>query len=343
MTEDLPPDRNASPGDSPTAAELPDAVAASRIVVGIGDSGPEHCEAALALAAQMLQERAAVLHLVHGCTPRFAIAPTSGAVERHLARGRQLLDEAQLALSSILDQNTPITLTALPQTGIDALLQESNQAAVVIVQRRSGSSIRRIYSGLTSATVAAQAACPVIVVRHDQSGTDSTSGVVVGVTPDSGLRALEVGIVEAAARNCPLTAVHVWDLQFSPTFGGSIDPDGEELAEATRWADLVLARAVAPVVKDHHDVEVRALSIRGVVQNALLQECEHAELLVVERHRDTQLASIGLGALTRHLIDHAPCPVMITPRSDIRDQAEAGQQTEPDPAGNAKEGVIDDR
>ena len=313
MADDSPSERNASPSDSPAAAEMPDAVAASRIVVGIGDTGPEHYEAALAVAARMLQQRSAVLNLVHGCTPRFSIAPSSGALERHLVRGRQILEEAKLVLSPMVDHDTPITLTAVPQTGIDALLQESDQAAAVIVQRHDGASIRRVYSASTSYTVAAQAACPVIVVRHDQLGTAAKSGVVVGVTPESGLRALAVGIAEAAARSCPLTAVYVWDLQFSPTFGGSIDPDDEELAEATRWADLMLARAVAAVVKDHHGVEVRALSVKGVVENALLQECEHAELLVVERHRDAQLASIGLGALTRHLIDHAPCAVMITP------------------------------
>lgn len=61
-------------------------------------------------------------------------------------------------------------------------------------------------------------------------------GVVVGVGAHSGRLALQTGIAEATARKCPLTAVYVWDLQFSPTFGGSVDPDGEELAEATRWA-----------------------------------------------------------------------------------------------------------
>jgi nucleotide-binding universal stress UspA family protein len=330
MASDSPSERDASPSDSAAAAELPDTVATRRIVVGIGDNGPEHYEAALAVAAQMLQHRPAVLDLVHGCTPRFSIAPISGAAERQLVRGRQILEEAELVLSPMVDHDTLITLTTVPQTGTDALLQESNQAAAVIVQRRDGSLIRRVYSASTSHTVAAQAACPVIVVRHDQLGSAAKSGVVVGVAPESGLRALEVGIAEAAARGCALTAVYVWDLQFSPTFGGSIEPDDEELAEAARWADLVLARAVAAVVKDHHDVEIRALSVKGVVENALLQECKDAELLVVERHRDAQLASIGLGALTRHLIDHAPCPVMITPTSDASDQWEVDQLAEPE-------------
>jgi hypothetical protein len=80
--------------------------------------------------------------------------------------------------------------------------------------------------------------------------------------------------------------------------------------------------------EDHHDVADPALSFWEFAR--LLQECEDAELLVVERHRDAQLASIGLGALTRHLIDHAPCPVMITPTSDARDQWEVNQLAEPE-------------
>jgi len=309
-----------------------DAVATNRIVVGIGDSGLEHDQAALAFAARMVMERSAALTLVHGCTPRFSIAPSSGAIERQLVRGQQLLEEAKLALSAMVDHDIPIMLTAVPLTGIEALLHESVEAAVLIMQRRGAPSIRRAYSASTSHTVAAQAACPVIVVRHDQSESDSQSGVVVGVAPESGLRALEFGLVEAAARKCPLTAVCVWDLQFSPTFGGSVEPDEEELVEAASWADLVLARAVASVVKDHPDVEVRARSVKGVVETALLQECEHAELLVVERHREAQLASIGLGALTRHLIDHAPCPVMITPRDEAADHQETASPSDPETA-----------
>src|SRR4029079_2405920 len=106
------------------AAEVQDAASTPRIIVGIGDRGSEHYEAALAVAARMLRQRPAVLNLVHGCTPRFSITPTSGAAERHLVRGRQLLEEAELVLSPMVDHDTLITLIAVPQTGVDALLQE---------------------------------------------------------------------------------------------------------------------------------------------------------------------------------------------------------------------------
>jgi nucleotide-binding universal stress UspA family protein len=177
--------------------------------------------------------------------------------------------------------------------------------------------------------VAAQAACPVIVVRHDQFESDSKHGVTVGVAPKSGQRALEIAVTEAAARKCPLTAVYVWNLQFSPTYGGQIEPDEEEVEEAARWADSQLAHAVAGVAKNHPEVEVHARSVKGVIEVGLLQECEHAELLVVERHRDAHRASIGLGTLTRHLIAHASCPVMITPQSHAADYSDDADATEP--------------
>jgi nucleotide-binding universal stress UspA family protein len=306
---------------------------ADRFVVGIGDSGPDHYRAALGLAARMSRQRDATITLVHGCQPRLSIT-TEEALERHLARGRELVEEARLALSAMVEPSTRISHTVLPQTGLEALLQESQTATAVLVQRRTMSTLSRALRGTTSHSVAAQAACPVIVVRHDQVDPDqsdavSRRGVVVGVAPHSGLLALEIAVAEAAARKCPLTVVYVWDLQFSPTYGGSIDPDDGELAAATNWADSLLARYVSELVRRHPGVEIHARSVRGVIADGLLQECENAELLVVERHRDAHLASIGLGKLTRHLMNEAPCPVMITPHSDAVDHPDEIGAPEP--------------
>jgi nucleotide-binding universal stress UspA family protein len=293
--------------------------AGRRIVVGIGDSGPDQYSSALALGAQLSRQRQAEVRLVHGCLPRLSIVLRDEALERCLARGRNLLAEAARVLSSMAGQETSVSVAALPETGADALLQESRTAAVVVVQRRGLSTVGRVFGGATSDTVAAQATCPVLSVRPDQAKSNEQRGVVVGIGAHSGFLALQIGMAEAIVRRCPLTAVHVWDLQFSPTFGGGIDPDGEELAEASRWADSVLADAVSGVANSHPDVEFHARSVKGVIEDGLLAQCEQAELLVVERHRDAHLASIGLGTLTRNLLDHAPCPVMVTRHSDLRD------------------------
>ena len=303
--------------------------AAPEIVVGIGDSGPSHYSAALQLAAQLCGQRKAGLILVHGCLPRLSLALRDEALERYLRHGHKLLVEAEQALSAMVDQDIPVRLAALPQTGVEALLDEARTAEVLVVQRRRQSTVGRVLSGRTSDTVAAQAACPVMVVQHDHQFGSGKRGVVVGIGAHSGLTALKVGIAEATARKCPLTAVYVWDLQFSPTFGAGIDPDGEELADAASWADSVLAGAVSEAARAHPEIELHARSVRGAIEDALLTECENAELLVVERHRDAHLASIGLGTLTRHLLDHAPCPVMVTPHSDANDHSRSTRATEP--------------
>jgi nucleotide-binding universal stress UspA family protein len=332
MIDGTQPAENAVSSDVDTERLKPDRPdqTAGRIVVGIGDSDAGHYLAALHLAARMSRQRELTITLVHGCLPRLSIAPSgSEALQRHVAHGLRLVEEAGLALSPMVDASTQIGLAAVPMSGVDALLQESQTAEALIVQHRNLSTVSRAFSSATSHTVAAQSECPVLVVRHDQLDTDSKRGIVVGIGPHSGGRALEVGVVEATARKCPLIAVYVWDLPFSPTYGGRVDPDDEELAEANRWADSFLARAVAKVATRHPDVEFHARTVRGVIEDGLLQECEHAELVIVERHRDAHLASIGLGALTRHLIDHAPCPVMITPHSDAMRHSYGAGATEP--------------
>ena len=144
-----------------------------RLVVGIGSGGPDHYRAALSVAAGMSRQRNATITLAHGCLPRLSIATEAGH-ERHLVRGRELVEEARVALSAMVDPRTRISVAVLPQTAVEALLQESQTAATLIVQRRRIATLSRAFRGTTSHTVAAQAACPVIVVRHDQSGTDQS-------------------------------------------------------------------------------------------------------------------------------------------------------------------------
>ena len=54
---------------------------------------------------------------------------------------------------------------------------------------------------------------------------------------------------------------------FSPPYGGGVDPDEEELAEPTRWADSFLTSAVAGVAKRHPDLALHARTVRGVTED----------------------------------------------------------------------------
>lgn len=88
---------------------------ADRIVVGISDSGADHYRAALGLAARMSRQREATVTLIHGSLPRMAIAASrTEALQRHLARGREVVEEARLTLSAMVDPGTQVHAEAVP-------------------------------------------------------------------------------------------------------------------------------------------------------------------------------------------------------------------------------------
>ena len=100
MIDDSQPAENAESSDADTERLKPDRPeqTGDRIVVGIGDSGADHYLAALHVAARMSRQRELTITLVHGCLPRLSIAPSgSGASQRHVAHGLQLVEEARLS------------------------------------------------------------------------------------------------------------------------------------------------------------------------------------------------------------------------------------------------------
>jgi hypothetical protein len=111
------------PGDADAERLQPDSGkrSADRIVVGISDSGADHYRAALGLAARMSRQREATITLIHGSLPRLAIAASrTGALQRHLAHGREVVEEARLTLSPMVDPSTQVHAEAMPKTGVDA-------------------------------------------------------------------------------------------------------------------------------------------------------------------------------------------------------------------------------
>jgi hypothetical protein len=102
-------------------------------------------------------------------------------------------------------------------------------------------------TGGVAAAVALRAACPVIVVPAGAGGRGrwpSTRPVVVGVNGGEGdAPAVAFGLAEAAQRDVPLRAVHVWlnapDMELA-----SVDPFVYDLAEAGRDADRLIQAAL---------------------------------------------------------------------------------------------------
>ena len=232
-----------------------------------------------------------------------------------MQHGRDMLDAAAAVLQSMTNGDVPVDVVNSRSSGVDALLAASSSAAMVVVRRQARAALSRVVVGSTTSVVAAQADCPVVVVRSDVPEPAATAAVTVGV--DS--RGHSEGAVRAAAaearwRSVPLVAVQAWETPLdSPPYTGYVPPDHLDREIAQRNAARSLSEALAGVGERYPGVTVRHRLLHGDPVDCLIHASHDAGLVVVGRHAGPHLASAGLGHVARSLIAAAACPVMVTP------------------------------
>ena len=111
-------------------------------------------------------------------------------------------------------QVMPEVLVGFP---IGVLAEESRRAQLLVLGSRGLGGLTGLLLGSVAVGLAAQAACPVVVVRGEDRETGAGRPVVVGVdgTPNSEA-AIAFAYEAAAARGVPLIAVHTWTDTSSP-------------------------------------------------------------------------------------------------------------------------------
>jgi len=136
--------------------------------------------------------------------------------------------------------------------------------------------------------------------------------VVVGVdgSEASGV-ALEFAVEEAIRRQGALRVVAAWEFPAVPQPEMAIVP---EVVEAYReQAEITVAEAVARAKELAPDVACEGVVGGGYAGEVLVQEGHGAAVLVVGRRGRGGLAGLLMGSVSRHVADHASCPVTIVP------------------------------
>ena len=142
--------------------------------------------------------------------------------------------------------------------------------------------------------------------------------VVVGIDgSDASTDALRWAAEEAKLRAAPLVAVHAWSFVPAQPIGdpgllavpagdlpGQLEAEKEQAA-AVLEAAVSAARAAAP------DVEVEQKLVESDAADALVAESTSAELVVVGSHGRSGFRAALLGSVSRHVVDHAACPVVV--------------------------------
>ena len=142
--------------------------------------------------------------------------------------------------------------------------------------------------------------------------------IVVGVDgSEHGQAALRWAAGEARLRGATLVAVHAWTFT-PPVAVGAPDlmaiPAGnlaEELDADRAAAERLLDDALDGAAAELADVPVERQLMEDPPGEGLVRLAEGADLVVVGTRGRGSIAQALLGSVSHHVVQHAPCPVVI--------------------------------
>lgn len=282
------------------------------IVVGT-DGSPGAAEA-VRWAAAVASQRKLDLVIAHGLE----------VVVRLYGRGvatREVFELAQQAAEGIVaearrvalsvDSELQVSTETVPESAAAVLVGLSRTARMVVLGASGVGALGGVVVGSAVPTVVSQAHCPVAVVRERDGTVPAKGPVVVGVdgSPNSE-QAVGLAFEEASFRGAPLVAVHAWsDVTYEYVHGTAqflppwdyIEPEQQRL----------LAQRLAGRQERHPDVEVRRRLVRSNPRDALLEESEQAQLVVVGSRGRGGFKGLLLGSTSQALVRRARCPVLV--------------------------------
>jgi len=142
--------------------------------------------------------------------------------------------------------------------------------------------------------------------------------IVVGVDgSDASHEALRWAVEEARLRSAPVVAVHSWSFVPAQPMGDPAmmgmpmgDLPGQLDAESDA-AQIALDEAVGEALGNDPGVRVERRLVEGDAGDALVEESKEAQLLVVGSHGRSGFKAALLGSVSRHVVAHATCPVVV--------------------------------
>jgi nucleotide-binding universal stress UspA family protein len=143
--------------------------------------------------------------------------------------------------------------------------------------------------------------------------------IVVGVDGSEGAAiALDFAMKEAALRGSRLRLVSAWEIPASVL--ASVVA-GKEFYEEFRENAIKVAQEAAELIADKHpEVEHEEIVVEGQAAKVLLENADDAELLVVGRRGHGSFREMLLGSISRQVVVHAKCPLVIVPSPLLKEE-----------------------
>ncbi len=288
----------------------PDATPAATWIVGSdGSAGSEH--AVRWALAQAVGRTTAVKVLRAWHLPPMAGAEFGVAPLTDMEPGEALPGLEALAQDAI-DAGVEVTSEVRYGGASRVLLDDSEEAALLVVGSRGLGGFRRLLLGSVSHQCATHAHGPVVVVpcADDEAPAESVvSRLVVGVDGSAAsCEALRWAHAFAQGR-LPVVAIGAW----SPSgFGADeLHTEPERMFQHARLSFEQAVDALEADIGAPGCFERKFVSGRPGV--ALVEECDDTTLVVVGERGHRGLMHGLLGSVATEVLHHAPCPVGVIP------------------------------
>ncbi|GAA3803056.1 universal stress protein [Cellulomonas soli] len=284
--------------------------------VVVGYDASEHSVAAVRWAAREAARTASPLLVVH--VWGFAHQRTGGAGTSWL--GAQVVAGVQ----AVADEGVALAVEAAPEVHArgfvghgppaQVLVDHSRDARLVVLGRHGTGWVREAVIGSVAASVVQHAFCPVVVVP---TGDVPDHGVVVvGVDGSAGAdAALDTAAEHSASRGAALRVLTAWTtvpVTSTMSYWVIAYPDSTPDQLALAHAEQVQEVARARLARTAPELQASWEIVEGRASDVLTAAARGADLVVVGARGRGGLAGLLLGSVSRGVVRHSPCPVLVT-------------------------------
>lgn len=287
-------------------------VALGPVVVGV--SGSDDSDRAVDWGSDYAAMTNRRLLVVHGCA-FVGVRPSAHdlleAERVALEAGRQIVDAA---LERAERRHPGLESEGATDVGdpTQFLLETAEGAALLVVGSRRGETLKRIL-GSVSLAATRHAPCPVVVVRPRTQEPDALSRrVVLGIdNTAASLEAAGFAFEYAALSGLPLAIVHgTADRLAKGSSVLGLLAAGRERGLSVE-EELSIAETIGGLPERYPEVEFHEAHRTADPAEALLDESESAELVVVGARRLGAARALVLRSVSTALVEHAHCPVAV--------------------------------
>ncbi|ASL15164.1 universal stress protein [Mycobacterium intracellulare] len=275
--------------------------------------GSAASDAAVAWATREATMRALPITLMHAVPPVVVGWPAgqlyADMPDWQRESAQQVLDQARKEVTTQVDSSeTPEIHTEMTYSSVLPTLVDASRDAWIIVAGNEGlGALGRLLLGSVTAGLLHHAHCPVAVIHADEDATPGHNAPVLVGTDGSPASeaAIALAFDEASRRGVDLVALHAWsDVGVFPMLG-------MDWRDSEARGHEILAERLAGWQEHYPDVRVKRLIVCDKPSRWLLQEAEHAQLVVVGSHGRGGFAGMLLGSVSSHVAQSATVPVIV--------------------------------